>query len=250
MSKDIRVKNVENITKDPVVLCPPAGAEYLVAEGRRLVCLIRHGQTDWNTERRLQGREEVPLNEPGRKQSAECGELFKAALEMGIGFSEVFTSPLGRAKETAEYVCASLGAKKAKEIPLLEERDYGPLSGLTMEERAELRNSGKRYSGIESVKSAACRVKKALVAVSREAGEGAIPVVTHGGVINALYYIITRGKIGTGKNYSENCGISLVAVGRGVTIPLAYGLTGDLFLNYISEYLAAKRHREPVREDE
>ena len=66
-------------------------------------------------------------------------------------------------------------------------------------------------------------------------GNRQVLVVTHGGVANALFMRITRGKIGTGKNITVNCGVCLLAVNKELTIPLAYNLTGDVFLNYIEE---------------
>ena len=62
---DSYLKSNRGITKTPVIHCAPAGAAHLTSGGRTLVCLVRHGQTDWNAVRRLQGREAVPLNEKG-----------------------------------------------------------------------------------------------------------------------------------------------------------------------------------------
>ncbi len=226
------------ITKIPVVLCPPSGAADLVGEGRRLICLVRHGQTDWNIERRLQGREPVPLNETGLAQSAECGALFVAARDGGFEIGDVFVSPLERAAATAKAITDALGKDEAKTVELLIERDYGTLSGLTPDERRALHRRGGGQ-GVESVASAALRMKRALVAIYSETESGAAIAVTHGGVINALFSCVTLGAMGTGKNYSENCGVSLVAVGRDATIPLAYGLTGEIFTDYVEKYTAA-----------
>jgi broad specificity phosphatase PhoE len=57
--------------------------------------LVRHGETDWNRERRFQGHADTPLNDSGRRQA---GEL--AALLRSDGLSAVYTSPLRRAKDT------------------------------------------------------------------------------------------------------------------------------------------------------
>src|SRR5271156_44328 len=81
------------------------------APGRRLY-FVRHGETDWNAERRLQGRRDVPLNALGRKQAARCGELL-GGLVAGSGAplqQFAFTSsPLSRARETMEILRAELG---------------------------------------------------------------------------------------------------------------------------------------------
>ena len=80
-------------------------------------------------------------------------------------------------------------------------------------------------------------MRRALNAICRAEEDGdAVVAVTHGGVINALFSVITGGAIGTGKNFSENCGISLVAYGTDATIPLAYGLTREMFLDYAAKY--------------
>ena len=239
MNNDAFGKTPSGITKTPIILCPPAGAAWLVSEGRRLVCLLRHGQTDWNIERRLQGREHVPLNDEGRRQSRECGELFIRAVEAGLDISCVYTSPLGRARETAGLLTEAIGAGEAKRLDLITERDYGILSGMTAEERRDFHRSGDKNDGCESIADTASRMRKALILMTDEPGNGAVVAVTHGGIINALYSCITSGRIGTGKNFSENCGVSLVAAGKDAVIPLAYGLTGDLFVDYVKDFYSA-----------
>jgi len=239
MNNDITGKSPGAITKTPIVLCRPEGAAHLLSEGRRLVCLVRHGQTDWNTVRRLQGREAVPLNEKGRSQSVECGRLLCKARDEGFEIAGVFTSPLGRAIETAKSITDELGVEEATVEPLLIERDYGELSGLTMEERKKVYRRGNLDPEAESIPDASARMKEALVKLISSDGNGAVVAVTHGGVINALFSCVTLGRIGTGKNFSENCGISLVAVGKDVTIPLAYGLTDGVFLEYIKKFVSS-----------
>ena len=70
--------------------------------------LIRHGETDWNRDRRYQGQRDIPLNEKGRAQARRNGEALRALLP-GIAKAEFIASPLGRARETMETVRASLG---------------------------------------------------------------------------------------------------------------------------------------------
>ena len=89
------------------------------------IYLIRHGETDWNLEGKLQGQENIPLNKTSLKQSEACGEALKA-----VPLQCVQTSPLSRARRTAEIIADQ------QECPLiinpsLIERDYGLLSGLT-----------------------------------------------------------------------------------------------------------------------
>ena len=73
--------------------------------------LVRHGETDWNTERRLQGQVDIPLNEFGRMLAVKTGKGLA-----DIKFDVCFTSPLMRAKETAELILAG------KETPIIDDR--------------------------------------------------------------------------------------------------------------------------------
>ena len=163
-------------------------------------------------------------------------------MDAGFEVGDVFVSPLIRAKASAKYVTDELGRGEAKTEELLNERDYGELSGLTPEERRAKYSAGFHDPGIESVKDAVARMRGAMASMSGTSRDGAIIAVTHGGVINALFVTLTRGKIGTGKCVSENCSVSLVAYGSDASIPLAYGLTGDNFVNYVTEY--SKKLRE------
>lgn len=75
-----------------------------------LLYFIRHGETDWNRERRLQGQSDIPLNENGRNSAREAGIKLS-----GTKIDLAFTSPLKRAKETAELVL------KGRDIPIYED---------------------------------------------------------------------------------------------------------------------------------
>jgi len=89
--------------------------------------LVRHGQTDWNQENRLQGQQDIPLNENGLKQAYRLAEQLAQ-----IDFDVAYTSDLSRARSTAEIVL------KGREIPLvvderLRERNFGHWEGLPYE---------------------------------------------------------------------------------------------------------------------
>ncbi len=90
------------------------------------IYLIRHGQTAMNKSMALQGRSDLPLNDAGIHQAQEAGEKFA---EMGIAFDRVYSSPLIRAVQTAEY------AGESDNIILDErliEMDYGPYEGMDL----------------------------------------------------------------------------------------------------------------------
>lgn len=69
---------------------------------------VRHGETDWNAERRYQGQTNIPLNDHGRAQSRRNGEALRAFLP-GIESADFVASPLSRARETMEILRTSLG---------------------------------------------------------------------------------------------------------------------------------------------
>lgn len=85
---------------------------------------VRHGQTDWNLEHKIQGSIDIELNESGKKQAMEMQEKLK-----DVHFDAIFCSPLVRAKETAEII-----AELHKDTPLiiadeLRERNFGEFEG-------------------------------------------------------------------------------------------------------------------------
>ncbi|MDE3078382.1 MAG: 2,3-diphosphoglycerate-dependent phosphoglycerate mutase, partial [Chloroflexota bacterium] len=99
------------------------------------LCLLRHGQSQWNLENRFTGWVDIPLSEAGREEAREAGLRLKAA---GLRFQVAFTSVLIRAIETLEIVLRELGQT---DIPVmrdqaLNERMYGDLQGLNKAETA------------------------------------------------------------------------------------------------------------------
>ena len=69
------------------------------------IFMARHGETDWNVERRIQGNTDIPLNENGIRQANSLASyLERQVVGKGGTFTHIFTSPLERAKETAEIV--------------------------------------------------------------------------------------------------------------------------------------------------
>jgi probable phosphoglycerate mutase len=92
------------------------------------ILLARHGETDWNAERRWQGHVDRPLNELGREQAESLAD----ALE-GESIAAIYSSDLLRAHETARIVGARLGIEVVVD-PALREMDVGSWSGLTNDE--------------------------------------------------------------------------------------------------------------------
>ena len=68
-----------------------------------MILLVRHGETDWNRQKRLQGRQDIPLCDSGRDQMRKCGEAL-----VGLSVDAMCTSPLCRATESAELLATAL----------------------------------------------------------------------------------------------------------------------------------------------
>lgn len=89
------------------------------------LALVRHGETDWNAEGRLQGRMDIALNEVGRGQARAAGRELLAA----GGWDVLVSSPLARAAETASLAGVVLGLEPTETLAGLAERDYGRCEG-------------------------------------------------------------------------------------------------------------------------
>ena len=158
-----------------------------------MLWIIRHGETDWNVAGRLQGQLEVPLNAKGREQAQLLGaRLVRDHTE--APFSAVFTSDLGRARETASAI--KLG------LPLLErvglrERHFGVLSELTLPEaevrhpelyaRLRVRDPDFIPEGGESLSQMFERSVRTLSEIASAWPYQQVIVVTHGGVLDSAW---------------------------------------------------------------
>ena len=145
------------------------------------VSLLRHGLTDWNVERRMQGRTDIPLNAEGRSQVLEAA----ARLADGPAFDAILTSPLLRAQETAELIADRLGFTSVDEAPWLIERSFGEAEGLNVEE-AHSRWPEFTSPGMESDEEVAERGLQGLESLARAMPEGRVLAVSHGAFIRHL----------------------------------------------------------------
>ncbi len=162
-----------------------------------MILLARHGETEWNRERRFQGQLDVPLSDVGREQARDLARLVE-----GEGLRRVVASPLVRARETAEIVGAQLGLDvdlddRLKEIDVgdWERRLKDDVEREDPETWAAFRAAGEdwRFPGGESLQEQQDRVVDALVDVTQA---GVLPalLVCHRGVIRcALAHTHKRG---------------------------------------------------------
>lgn len=159
------------------------------------ILLIRHGETAWNAEKRLQGHLDVPLNAEGRRQAAALGRALRDE-----HLDAVIASDLSRAKETAQALAASRDLPVRIE-PALRERCYGAFEGLLYEEISarypeayaawKARDIDARFpEGInvaETMREFSDRALGAITDIISQANYRRVALVTHGGVLECVY---------------------------------------------------------------
>jgi len=168
------------------------------------ICLLRHGETDWNNSGKLQGREDVPLNAVGIEQINEIAKYLK-----NFNWSIIITSPLSRAKISAEIISKEIGDINIHEEIDFIERDWGKASGMTPDER-KLAFPDGIWTGAESQEKLQNRTTNALMKYIEEYDGGNILIVSHGAAINAILSYFSNNEIGTGKTILKNACISLL----------------------------------------
>jgi broad specificity phosphatase PhoE len=161
------------------------------------IVFLRHGETHWNAEGRLQGQRDVPLNERGRGQARRNGEALKQALGDLARFDFV-ASPLSRARETMEIARAAMGldAKAYRTDDRLVEATFGRWEGFTTAEihavepvelaAREADKWGVAPPGGESYELLAGRVRPWIAEIQRPT-----VVVAHGGIGRVLWIELT-----------------------------------------------------------
>jgi broad specificity phosphatase PhoE len=160
------------------------------------IYFIRHGETDWNLEARLQGQRDVPLNDFGRVQAEEAATRLRALVARYEDLDYV-ASPLARTRETMERLRAAAGLHPAyyRVDDRLKELSFGAWEGLTWKEvraREPQAAAGRQRDkwnyvppGGESYAMLAERVAPAVAELERDT-----VVVSHGGVARALLFLV------------------------------------------------------------
>jgi len=150
-----------------------------------LIYLVRHGETDWNLARRIQGSTDIPLNDTGRAQAVATGRLLARRR-----WDLIVASPLGRARETAEIIAQETGLEAPTLIEAIMERQYGDAEGLdytTIEQRYP---NDAPVPGRETREEVAARVLPAIMELAESHPDQSIIVVSHGGVIRTILTLV------------------------------------------------------------
>lgn len=152
--------------------------------------LLRHGQTDWNINFLLQGVTDIPMNQTGIEQVKLAAQAIRAE-----DWDVVLTSPLSRARQTAEIIASQHGYTEIIEQELLIERSFGEAEGLSHEQwRAKYSNLDVIPGG-ESRTQLADRSRLLLETISQELAGKRVLAISHGALIRALIAIASNNEL-------------------------------------------------------
>lgn len=156
---------------------------------KTVVGILRHGQTDWNIDFRLQGVTDIPLNETGIAQARDA-----AAVIDTNDWDLILTSPLSRARATAEIVAEVNGFQQAEVEPLLLERSFGEAEGLGHEEWRAKYADTNLVPGGESLSELEARANLLLDKLAADHAGRRVLAVSHGALIRKLLRIVSGGE--------------------------------------------------------
>lgn len=176
-----------------------------------LILLLRHGETEWNVSGRLQGSTDTALTATGLRQAHD------AAASMPR-FAAVWSSPLRRAKDTADVVAAAQGHRHVRDDPRLVERSWGEWEGLLPAEVDRRwpgwRRTGRTPPGYEYDHLSFGRFTAWLDDVRQEPSDRVVLAVSHGGLMGA----VERTLGGEASGYRNLEGIWIERAGSGVRL--------------------------------
>jgi broad specificity phosphatase PhoE len=173
---------------------------------KTIIGLLRHGQTDWNIDFRLQGTTDIPLNQTGIQQALEVAEVFK-----GTDWHGITSSSLSRAQATARIVAEISGIPQLDIEPLLLERAFGVGEGLTYDEWRELHHDISQIPGCESVEELTARCHRLLDALLESHRGKKVLAVSHGALIRKVIEILSDNTLPEPGQRFQNASLSVIA---------------------------------------
>jgi probable phosphoglycerate mutase len=180
-------------------------------------CFVRHGETDWNAEQRMQGHQDLPLNADGLAQADVAGQHFQ-----GLAVAALYSSDLLRAQQTARPIAAAL-AQPVRLLPELRERHYGRCEGLIRSQVVDLYPDDARalrerhpdyvLAGGESLRQHQQRVLDCVNRLAETHAGQTVVVITHGGVLDLLYRRATGMALNAARDFPiPNTGINWLSL--------------------------------------
>ena len=199
------------------------------------ITAIRHGETAWNADTRIQGHLDIPLNSAGRRQAER---LALALSDQPI--TAIYASDLARARETAQYVARALG-KEVIEEKGLRERAFGEFEGRTFAEiEIQLPEQSLRWrkrdpefapAGGESLLALRKRVLDAAERLAAKHPGELIAMVGHGGVMDVLYRAATKLDLQAPRSWA----LGNAAINRLLWTPEGFTLVGWADTNHLDD---------------
>jgi len=180
------------------------------------ICLVRHGETEWNAERRIQGQIDIGLNENGVRQAAAAGRWLQ-----GAGIVALYSSDLKRAWTTAQAIGSALGLVP-QPAPEMRERRYGVFEGLTYAEAQqkfpagyaafEGRNADYGFENGESLHAMFARVTGKLQEIAAAHAGQTVAIVLHGGVLDVINRFVRGNSLEMQRDFLiPNAGLNWIA---------------------------------------
>lgn len=203
--------------------------------------LVRHGQTDWNAQRRIQGHTPTELNATGRQQAELLSQWFAER-----HFSAIWSSDLPRALQTAQIIAARQSCPMTV-TPQLRERNLGAFEGKTWDEvrtlRADLSGSSTNNGdladwtgvpGVESDQQLWDRTRAVLDAMSEAENGKDMMAVTHGGVLKHVLWHVLGLAAGAPRRFGLSNGLTAVLEKRGDNYYLVSLLDIEMLMGHTS----------------
>ncbi|MEO0066885.1 MAG: hypothetical protein RJB63_10 [Actinomycetota bacterium] len=161
---------------------------------KTVIGLLRHGQTNWNIDFRLQGVTDIPLNETGIEQARVAGAVLASGVERGEGWDLILSSPLSRARDTAVMVGEAIGLAGVSIEELLLERSFGEAEGLSHEEWKSKYSDTNHVPGGESLEQLEARSWVLLQRLLDHHEGKRVLTVSHGALIRTLLRLVSKGE--------------------------------------------------------
>ncbi len=180
----------------------------------KTIYIVRHGETIWNLEGRIQGYSDSPLTETGKEQARVTGLFLKS-----FGIEEIHTSDLGRAVHTATIINNSLNVNIIKN-DTLREGNYGILEGEKFKDipvkfpkvYSKMKDKDLFFviPGGESISGYTQRVVSAILSIAKKTEKDKILIVIHGGLLGKILYHVLGIDFKEERKFSiDNCAINI-----------------------------------------
>lgn len=172
--------------------------------------LVRHGQTDWNAQLRLQGVSDIPLNSTGILQAKLASERV-----VREDWDVVLASPLSRARATAQVFAKKFGLEVGI-VPELIERSFGEAEGLSHSEWRRVFESHEPIPGLESMEALEQRSHLLLEKIALDYSGLRVLAVSHGSLIRKVLRIVSNLELPLPEDRMENLSLSKLLHSDGV----------------------------------